>query len=144
MAEVYWEMEAELQSQGFDYTYDKRLYDRLLHDSHDSIRDHLLAAISYQRRMVRFVENHDEARATASFGMEKSLAAATIIATLPGARMIHDGQLQGRKVRVPVQLGRRPDEAPLEAIAAFYRKLMPEVMQAPYHEGTFMMLASHP
>ena len=29
MAEVYWDMEAELQQQGFAFTYDKRLYDRL-------------------------------------------------------------------------------------------------------------------
>ena len=29
IAEVYWDMEWELQQAGFDYTYDKRLYDRL-------------------------------------------------------------------------------------------------------------------
>ena len=29
MAEVYWDLEWTLQQQGFDYTYDKRLYDRL-------------------------------------------------------------------------------------------------------------------
>lgn len=29
IAEVYWDKEWELQQQGFDYTYDKRLYDRL-------------------------------------------------------------------------------------------------------------------
>ena len=29
MAEVYWDLEWELQQQGFNYTYDKRLYDRL-------------------------------------------------------------------------------------------------------------------
>ena len=31
MAEVYWDLEWTLQQQGFDYTYDKRLYDRLEH-----------------------------------------------------------------------------------------------------------------
>ena len=30
MAEVYWDMEWTLQQLGFDYTYDKRLYDRLV------------------------------------------------------------------------------------------------------------------
>lgn len=144
MAEVYWEMEAELQALGFDYTYDKRLYDRLLHDSNAAIRDHLLAATSYQRRMVRFVENHDEARAMSSFGFEKSLAAATLMVTLPGARMIHEGQCEGRKVRIPVQLGHRPAEKPVEQVQAFYQKLTAEVGHAAYHEGTFMMLASHP
>ena len=29
MAEVYWDLEWALQHQGFDFTYDKRLYDRL-------------------------------------------------------------------------------------------------------------------
>src|SRR5262249_61291814 len=29
MAEAYWDMEWTLQQQGVDYTYDKRLYDRL-------------------------------------------------------------------------------------------------------------------
>ncbi len=29
MAEVYWDLEWTMQQQGFDYTYDKRLYDRL-------------------------------------------------------------------------------------------------------------------
>ena len=27
MAEVYWDLEWTLQQQGFDYAYDKRLYD---------------------------------------------------------------------------------------------------------------------
>ena len=30
MAEAYWDLEWELQQQGFDYCYDKRLYDRLV------------------------------------------------------------------------------------------------------------------
>ena len=33
MAEAYWDMEWTLQQQGFDLCYDKRLYDRLVHDS---------------------------------------------------------------------------------------------------------------
>ena len=31
LAEAYWDLEWELQQQGFDYCYDKRLYDRLRH-----------------------------------------------------------------------------------------------------------------
>jgi hypothetical protein len=33
LAEVYWDMEWRLQQLGFDFTYDKPLYDRLLHCS---------------------------------------------------------------------------------------------------------------
>lgn len=142
MAEVYWDMEAEMQTLGFDYTYDKRLYDRLLHEPVYTVRDHLLADSAYQRKMVRFVENHDEARAINSFGPEKSLAAATLTVSLPGAKLLHEGQFEGRSVKVPVQLAKRPSEKPNEVIFAFYQRLMNEVAGAPYREGKFMTLAT--
>ncbi|MEK8171757.1 hypothetical protein NKH77_27515 [Streptomyces sp. M19] len=63
IAEAYWDLEWALQRQGFDFAYDKRLYDRLLHDPADSVRAHLRAAPEYQRGLVRFLENHDEPRA---------------------------------------------------------------------------------
>ena len=42
MAEVYWDLEWTLQQQGFDYAYDKRLYDRLVSERHAAagVRDH--------------------------------------------------------------------------------------------------------
>src|SRR5439155_13135406 len=110
LAEVYWGMQAELQALGFDYTYDKRLYDRLKHETVHSVRDHSLAASSYQRKLVRFVENHDEERALTGFGLDKSRAAAVVVSTVPGAKLFHDGQFEGRRHRIPVQLGRRPKE----------------------------------
>lgn len=60
VAEAYWDLEGALQQQGFDHCYDKRLYDRLLHDSADTVRAHLGADPSFQRGLVRFLENHDE------------------------------------------------------------------------------------
>ena len=71
MAEAYWDMEWTLQQQGFDLCYDKRLYDRLVHDSADSIRGHLQADPAYQERLIRFIENHDEPRAAATFERPK-------------------------------------------------------------------------
>ncbi len=62
MAEVYRDMEWTLQQQGFDLCYDKRLYDRLVHDEPDSVRGHLQADGAYQQRLIRFIENHDEPR----------------------------------------------------------------------------------
>ncbi len=145
MAEVYWDMEAELQALGFDYTYDKRLYDRLRKETVHTVRDHLLAASSYQQRMVRFTENHDEARALTAFGVvEKACAATVVIAALPGAKLFHEGQFEGRRIRVPVQLGRRAQEPVHEELVAFYRRLLNEVKDPPYHDGTFMALAAHP
>ena len=43
LAEAYWDREWDLQQQGFDYCYDKRLYDRLAHDTAESVRLHLCA-----------------------------------------------------------------------------------------------------
>ena len=108
MAEAYWDLEWELQQQGFDFCYDKKLYDRLEHDPAESVRLHLCADLAYQERLVRFIENHDEPRAASTFSPEKERAAAMTIATIPGARLFHEGQFEGRKVRLPVFLGRRP------------------------------------
>ncbi len=105
MAEAYWDLEWELQQQGFDYCYDKRLYDRLEHDFAEQIRLHLVADLAYQEKLVRFIENHDEPRAAATFADRKARAAATTILTLPGAKLLHEGQLDGRRVKLPVQLG---------------------------------------
>jgi hypothetical protein len=109
-AEAYWDMEWDLQQLGFDYCYDKRLYDRLIHDGPDAIRGHLSAGLDYQRHLVRFLENHDEPRAATEFAPAKERAAAVVIATLPGATMWHEGQFDGWRVRLPVFLGRRPTE----------------------------------
>lgn len=124
MAEAYWDLEWELQQQGFDYCYDKRLYDRLEHDNAESIRLHLCADLAYQGKLVRFIENHDEPRALSVFSPQKERAAAVIIATITGAKLFHEGQFEGRKVRLPVFLGRRPVEPADPDLQAFYRKLI--------------------
>ena len=130
IAEAYWDLERELQQQGFDYCYDKRLYDRLLHESAEAIRLHLSGDAGYQHGLLRFIENHDEPRAASAFGPARGRAAAVVIATLPGARLFHDGQLEGRRVRLPVQLGRQPDEAPDPSLQGFYGTLLRAVRDA--------------
>ena len=72
MAEVYWDMEWTLQQQGFDYAYDKRLYDRLTEGHAKAVREHFYAGLDYQDKLARFLENHDEPRAAATFDTEKS------------------------------------------------------------------------
>ena len=121
MAEAYWDLEWELQQQGFDFCYDKKLYDRLEHGPAENVRLHLCADLAYQERLVRFIENHDEPRAAATFPPEKARAAAVLATTLPGAVLLHEGQFEGRKVRLPVFLARRPDEPPDTELRAFYR-----------------------
>ena len=88
------------------------------------MRLHLLADLAYQEGMVRFIENHDEPRAAATFPDAKARAAAVAILTLPGARLLHEGQFEGRKVRLPVFLARRPEEPVDQDLAAFYGHLL--------------------
>jgi hypothetical protein len=124
LAEAYWDLEAELQQLGFDFCYDKRLYDRLLSGDAGSIRDHLRADLDYQRRLVRFIENHDEPRAAAAFGPGRERAAAVAVATLPGATLWHEGQFDGRRARLPVFLTRRPREQVDEGRRHWYEQLV--------------------
>ena len=59
IAEAYWDLEWALQQQGFDYCYDKRLYDRLVGADAESVRGHLSGDVGYQQGLVSFIENHD-------------------------------------------------------------------------------------
>jgi hypothetical protein len=124
-AEAYWDLEPVLVGQGFDACYDKRLYDRLVdRQPASSVRSHLGADPAYQAHTVRFVENHDEPRLAATLPPAPARAAAVVALTLPGVALLHEGQADGRQVRIPVTLDRRPDE-PLDAdLRAFYDRLL--------------------
>ena len=139
MAEAYWDLEWDLQQLGFDYCYDKRLYDRLAHDNAESVRLHLSAGLDYQDKLVRFIENHDEPRAAATFSPEKERVAAVTIMTLPGGKLLYEGQLEGRRIRPPVFLARRPVEPIDTELQAFYRKLLAAVKEAGLREGEWQL-----
>lgn len=135
IAEVYWDLETELMKQGFDYCYDKKLYDLLVHGDAGGIRRHLEADPDVQRKLLRFIENHDEPRAASVFPPRRLQAASVAFATLPGGKLFHEGQLEGREVRLPVQLGRRPAEDVKEGCFSFYRKLIGEIRSGAIREG---------
>jgi len=141
VAEAYWDLEWALQQQGFDYCYDRTLYDRLAHGTAESVRLHLSADLAYQAKLLRFIENHDEPRAAATFSPAKERAAAVTIATLPGAKLIHEGQLEGRRVRLPVFLARRPAEPADQALQAFYEKLFDAVDAPVFRDGHWALCA---
>ncbi|NTV52903.1 MAG: alpha-amylase [Candidatus Firestonebacteria bacterium] len=130
LAEAYWDKEWDLQQLGFDFCYDKRLYERLLQSRAEPVRAHLQADMLYQRRLLRFLENHDEPRVGAVLDPAPLRAATVLLFTLPGARLIHDGQLQGARVKLPVQLGRRPDEAPAPELEAWYQTVLENSLRA--------------
>ncbi len=140
LAEVYWDLEWELQQQGFDYTYDKRLYDRLRQGQARPVRDHLRADPAFQCRSARFLENHDEPRAAATFPGEMHRAAAVLAFLSPGLRFFHQGQLEGRRIRVPVQLCRAPVEAVDRDIEAFYESLLRCLRDPVVREGDWKLV----
>jgi hypothetical protein len=144
MAEVYWDLEWTMQQQGFDYAYDKRLYDRLREQRARPVREHLQAGLDYQNKLARFLENHDEPRAAATFPWEVHKAAAIITFLTPALRFFHDGQFRGRKKRISPHLCRRPDE-PFDADLAKYYDQVLSVLRLPaMREGQWQLLECRP
>ena len=139
IAEAYWDLEWELQQRGFDFCYDKKLYDRLEHSNAENIRLHLCADLAYQGKLLRFIENHDEPRAAATFSPAKQRAVALTTATLPGIKLFHEGQFEGRKIRPPVFLGRRPDEVVDRDLQGFYVKLLEAINRPVFREGEWSL-----
>ncbi len=144
MAEVYWDLEWTLQQQGFDYTYDKRLYDRLREGHVRSVREHFHAGMDYQNKSVRFLENHDEPRAAATFSPEVHEAAAVITYLTPGLRFFHQGQFQGSKKRISPHLGRGPREPVDERLSQFYQRLLTVLHQSAVRDGQWQLLECVP
>jgi hypothetical protein len=134
LAEAYWDLEWALQQQGFDYTYDKRYYDRLHARDVEAIRGHLGADPEFQRRSARFLENHDEPRAASAFPPAVLPAAAVLAYLVPGMRFFQEGQLEGRRVRLSVHLGRRPAEPVDNVLLRFYQGLL-DVLRRPEPRG---------
>ncbi len=143
MAEVYWDLEWDLQQLGFHFTYDKRLYDRLCHSASDEILAHLNADVNYQQHLVRFLENHDEPRSASMFGNVRLPAVATLTATLPGMRFYHQGQLEGKEIRLPVQLARMKEELLDHEIMDLYGHLLQITNERIFHEGQWRLLTMH-
>ena len=144
LAEVYWDLEWTLQQQGFDYTYDKRLYDRLEHGRARPVREHFLAGLDFQDHLARFLENHDEPRAAVTFTPDVHRAAAVITFLGPGLRFFHQGQREGRRVRIPTHLGRGPAEVPDASISAFYDGLLACLRDPAFRDGQWQLLDAHP
>lgn len=125
MAEVYWGLEGQLQSLGFDYTYDKALYDDLIwRQAAEAQRKLVTHPADYVTRSVHFLENHDEPRVADKLSPPENRSAALAILGLPGMRFLHEGQLTGAKIKIPVQLGRRPSEPVQPEIKTSYTSLL--------------------
>lgn len=144
IAEAYWDTEWELQQMGFDYVYDKRLYDRLRYNPPGDIVLHLKAALDFQSKLVRFTENHDEPRSPQVFGQPRAQAAAALTSLLPGMKMYFHRQWEGRRLKLPVQLRHTQPEIGDAASAAFYQKLLTAANDETSHRGFWKLKTVYP
>jgi hypothetical protein len=144
MAEVYWDLEWTMLQQGFDYAYDKRLYDRLREGHARPVREHLYAGLDYQEKLARFMENHDEPRAAATFPPGMHEAAAVITYLTPGLRFFHQGQFEGRRKRISPHLVRAPLEPVDETLRQFYDGLLAVLRQPTVRDGQWQLLECRP
>jgi hypothetical protein len=144
MAEVYWDMEWTMQQQGFDYAYDKRLYDRLREGHARPVREHFHAGLDYQNKLARFLENHDEPRAAATFAPGEHEAAAVITFLSPGMRFFHQGQFEGRKKRISPHLVRAPEEPIDQRLKQFYDRLLTVLRKPVVRDGQWGLLECLP
>jgi len=158
LGEVYWGLQGRLQELGFDFTYDKDLYDHLIALRPAEVRRHVSAVSpNYLERSAHFLENHDERRIAEHLSFEEERAAALLMLGLPGMRFLHEGQLSGKRIHVPVQLARAPDEPVVAETQVFYDKLLTvlnsslpgardtePVGKLPVGRGEFKLLQSQP
>jgi hypothetical protein len=142
---VYWGLEPRLQSLGFNYTYDKTLYDRLISWEPGAVQRHLLGLPpSGVSGGAHFLENHDEPRIAAKLDFAAHRAAALTILSLPGMRFLHEGQLTGRLRRLPVQLIRRAREPDNPEIRAMYDQMLATIRDCAIGQGTPALLMPGP
>jgi hypothetical protein len=60
--------------------------------------------------------------------------------TIPGARLFHEGQFEGRHVKLPVFLGRRPDEPADIYRQVFYRSLLKAISIEGFRNGHWQIV----
>jgi hypothetical protein len=143
LAEVYWNLESRLQSLGFDFTYDKTLYDRLVARDRTGVQKHLFGmGTEMVTKCAHFLENHDESRIASILSYAEHRAAALLILSLPGMRFLHEGQLIGARVRVPVQMLRRPKEPVDPEVRKIYEQILAVLPQTAVGRGTSELLES--
>ena len=144
LAEVYWSLESHLQSLGFDFTYDKHLYDLLISRRTTEVQTYLLASPpEYVAASAHFLENHDEERIASLLKLPEHRAAALLILGLPGMRFLHEGQLTGAPHHFPVQMGRRPVDKPDATVTALYENLLATLRASAVGQGEGKLLRPH-
>ena len=123
IAEAYWDMEEELLKLGFDYCYDKKLYDAIRDQNYGAFKYILNRDRSYHEKTVRFLENHDEPRAVTVFNQEKYFLSVIITFSLPGLKFFHQKQFEGYNLKESLFLTKRTEEQENPLIKQYYEIL---------------------
>jgi Alpha amylase, catalytic domain len=144
LAEAYWDTEPRLLDLGFSFVYDKGLYDSVRDIDMAQVHARLGASVAYQSHLARFLENHDEARSESVFRQERLNSAGTLMGTLPGMRFYHQGELEGRRVHLPITLRICADEPPNPAAAAFFERVLRITNDDVFHTGQWKPLSVQP
>ncbi len=144
LAEAYWGTERRLLDLGFSFVYDKELYDAVRDIVMPDVRSLLKDDLAHQKHLTRFLENHDEPRAANVFSAERLPSAATLMGTLPGMRLYHQGELDGSRIHLPIALRMAADEAPDPSAAAFFTKILRITGDDVFHRGAWNLLTVTP
>lgn len=144
LAEAYWGRETQLQQLGFNYTYDKPFLDHLTQQHTDKLQAHLHLENADQTRATRFLENHDESRIAAHLEDKPQKAAALLWLALPGMKLLYEGQMEGQRAHLPVQLWRRPIEPVNTPLRSFYEQLFALRQASVVKDGTGRIAESLP
>ena len=140
LAEAYWGTEQRLLDLGFSFVYDKGLYDSVRDTNVSDVRARLSVPAENQSRLARFLENHDEGRCASVFGKQRVASVATLMGTLPGLRFYHQGELEGRQIHQPIELGRLPVEPADTDIAAIFQKILAITEEEVFHSAQWSLL----
>jgi hypothetical protein len=93
---------------------------------------------------MRFLENHDEPRAAATFPKPVHESAAVVALLARGLRFIYEGQLEGRKVHPSMHVGRRPFEPVDEELRAFYLRFLACMKRPETRDGQWRLETCRP
>jgi glycosidase len=141
LAEAYWDLEQRLLDLGFDYTYDKRVYDHLVARDPSALLQHIRSkGETFLACSTHFLENHDEPRIASLLNFDEHRAASLLTLALPGMRLLHEGQLTGSTVRASVHSLRRVPEPAQPSIAAWYEGLLGALKNSAAGKGKFDLL----
>jgi RNA polymerase sigma factor (sigma-70 family) len=149
LAEMYGSRrQGDLTAQmGFDYYYEDYFRFCLLDRKVQDLKNFLRGYVSYlgKTNFIKFLENHDIAdRITSKLGKEASLAAATLLYTLPGTALVYHDQEKGYSWSSPsanVIAGFIEEDDP--RVVSFYKTLGEYAGSNLFRLGSFKLLEAN-